>query len=220
MRAHRRHGDPAGGVEPTRHSARPRLLLADGEALVRDGLHALLGSEFRVIASVADFDALLGAAGRLRPAVVVSSVELLLAHGVDGVRALRAADARARLVVVAREPREAVPEAGAFGAVFWVLRSSPAAELKFAVRSAAGGLRSAASSCRTHLDGTEASPQVTPRAAEVVRLIARGKVMKEVARHLGISVRTVAFHKYKTMRDLGLDSSAALVRYAVVNQML
>jgi DNA-binding NarL/FixJ family response regulator len=54
----------------------------------------------------------------------------------------------------------------------------------------------------------------------VVRLIARGKVMKEVAADLGISVRTVAFHKYRTMRSLGLDSSAALVRYAVYNHML
>jgi DNA-binding NarL/FixJ family response regulator len=61
---------------------------------------------------------------------------------------------------------------------------------------------------------------VTPRAAEVVRLIARGKAMKQVAADLGISVRTVAFHKYKTMRSLGLDSSAALVHYAVRNDML
>ena len=61
---------------------------------------------------------------------------------------------------------------------------------------------------------------VTPRAAEVVRLIARGKAMKQVAADLGISVRTVAFHKYRTMRNLGLDSSAALVRYAVHNEML
>jgi DNA-binding NarL/FixJ family response regulator len=44
--------------------------------------------------------------------------------------------------------------------------------------------------------------------------------MKEVAADLGISTRTVAFHKYKTMRALGLDSSAALVRYAVRNHML
>ena len=65
-----------------------------------------------------------------------------------------------------------------------------------------------------------AASVVTPRAAEVVRLIARGKAMKQVAADLGISVRTVAFHKYKTMRSLGLDSSAALVHYAVRNDML
>jgi DNA-binding NarL/FixJ family response regulator len=61
---------------------------------------------------------------------------------------------------------------------------------------------------------------VTPRAAEVVRLIARGKAMKQVAADLGISVRTVAFHKYKTMRELSLDSTAALVRYAVRNHLV
>lgn len=95
----------------------------------------------------------------------------------------------------------------------WVPRSSTALELREAVQAAAGTPGRDAAGQRT-------ARRVTPRASEVVRLLARGKPMKEVAADLGISARTVAFHKYKTMRALGLDSSAALVQYAARNHML
>ena len=48
----------------------------------------------------------------------------------------------------------------------------------------------------------------------MVRLLARGLAMKEVARELDIAPRTVAFHKYKIMQELGLKSNAELFQYA------
>lgn len=187
-------------------------MLAEEEALVRDGLQSLLEDDFRVVGAVTDFESLRAAAARLRPDVVVAGLSLLLARGIEEACAFRAATGDARIVIVAREPQSAVPDAAGLGASGWVLRSSRGGELRAAVRAA---VRSDAP--RTTFAGATA---VTPRAAEVVRLIARGMVMKQVAADLGISVRTVAFHKYKTMRNLGLDSSAALVRYAIHNEML
>ena len=197
------NGDLSKASQPRR-----RVLLAEEEALFRDGLRSLLEDEFRVVGAITDLESLRAAVARLRPDVVVAGLSLLLARGIEEAGALRAATQDARIVIVAREPRSAVPLAPALGASGWVLRSSTGGELRAAVRSDAP---------RATLAGATA---VTPRAAEVVRLIARGKVMKEVAADLGISVRTVAFHKYKTMRNLGLDSSAALVRYAVHSEML
>ena len=200
---------------------RPRILLAEEETLVREGLQRLLEDEFRVVGTVPDVESLRRAATRLQPDVVVAGHSLLLARGVDEARVARAAAGNARLVVVARKPEAAVAEAPLLGACAWVLRSSTAEELRAAVRAAAARRRvSTRPPSGRPENAAGAATAVTPRAAEVVRLIARGKAMKQVAADLGISVRTVAFHKYKTMRNLGLDSSAALVHYAVRNDML
>jgi DNA-binding NarL/FixJ family response regulator len=61
----------------------------------------------------------------------------------------------------------------------------------------------------------ENAPRLTPKQREVVRLLARGLKMREAAVMLGIAPRTVAEHKYASMKMLGLKSDADLVRYAV-----
>ncbi|HXW62351.1 MAG TPA: LuxR C-terminal-related transcriptional regulator [Candidatus Acidoferrales bacterium] len=61
---------------------------------------------------------------------------------------------------------------------------------------------------------------LTPRQREVVRLLAEGKTMREVADALTITPRTVAFHKYRTMRAFGLKTNAELIRFAVRRQII
>ena len=61
---------------------------------------------------------------------------------------------------------------------------------------------------------------LTPREREVLQLLAQGKLMKEVAGVLGITARTVAFHKYRMMETLGIQSSAELIQFAVRNRVV
>jgi DNA-binding NarL/FixJ family response regulator len=187
-----------------------RVLLAEDETLFREGLRLLLEGDFRVVGTVADAEALCEEARRLRPDVVVAGLRLLLACPPE---ALSKAAPGVAFVVLASEADDLRAELLPVDVSGWVPRSSTALELREAVQAVAGTPGRDAAVQRT-------ARGVTPRASEVVRLLARGKPMKEVAAHLGISARTVAFHKYKTMRALGLDSSAALVRYAVRNHML
>jgi len=56
---------------------------------------------------------------------------------------------------------------------------------------------------------------LSTRQREVLQLLAEGRTMKEIAQILKITPRTVAFHKYSMMRELGIKSSAGLVQYAV-----
>ena len=56
---------------------------------------------------------------------------------------------------------------------------------------------------------------MTDRQREVLQLLAEGHTMKEIARILKITPRTVAFHKYSMMEDLGIKSSALLVQFAL-----
>ena len=186
-----------------------RVLLAEEETLVREGLRLLLEGDFRVVGTVADAGSLSREVRRLRPDVVVAGLRLLLACP-DGALSKTPGVA---FVVLASEGDDARAERLRLDVSGWVLRSSTALDLREAVQAAAG-------TPGRQFAGERADRVITPRASEVVRLLAHGKPMKEVAADLGITARTVAFHKYKTMRALGLDSSAALVRYAVKNHML
>jgi DNA-binding NarL/FixJ family response regulator len=62
--------------------------------------------------------------------------------------------------------------------------------------------------------------KLTARQREVLQLLAEGRAMKEVADLLHVTARTVAFHKYTIMEQLGLKTSAELVQYALERGML
>jgi DNA-binding NarL/FixJ family response regulator len=61
---------------------------------------------------------------------------------------------------------------------------------------------------------------LTPRQREVVQLLAEGKSMKEVASVLNVTPRTVAFHKYRVMEELNLQSTAELIQFAIKSRIL
>ena len=69
--------------------------------------------------------------------------------------------------------------------------------------------------CAREARGSERPECVTARQRQVLQLLADGLVMKEVAGVLGIVPRTVAFHKYKMMRNLGITTTAELIQFAV-----
>ena len=118
-------------------------------------------------------------------------------------------------------------EAFRLGALAWVLKSATAAELVRAVRQALEGHRFlsraiAGGDVAALPDVTVArslAEDLTPREREVLRLLAQGRVMKQVAAELGITTRTVAFHKYRVMRHLGVTSNAELVQFAMRNNL-
>jgi DNA-binding NarL/FixJ family response regulator len=61
---------------------------------------------------------------------------------------------------------------------------------------------------------------LTPRQREVVLLLAEGKSMKQVASVLNVTPRTVAFHKYRVMQELNLETTADLIQFAIKSRIL
>jgi DNA-binding NarL/FixJ family response regulator len=61
---------------------------------------------------------------------------------------------------------------------------------------------------------------LTPRQREVIQLLAEGKSMKEAADVLKVTVRTIAFHKYKVMETLGVKNTASLIQFAIYNHIV
>jgi len=133
----------------------------------------------------------------------------------------------ARIIFVTMQTdRVYVEEAFRAGASGYVVKQAAAGELMEAIRTVLLGHRyvsqrlAAAMGAAPALDSTDQSAphfggKLTPRQREVLQLVAEGKSMKEIARILAISVRTVEFHKNGLIQQLGMRTVAELTRYAL-----
>lgn len=204
--------------------ARTRVLLADDHTMMLEAIVGLLEREFEIVGGLSDGAALVDEALRLKPDVIVTDVSMPRMGGIEAARRLRDVLPSARLVFMTmHEDARLAAEAFRLGAYGWVLKASSATELALAVREAARGRRyltkrlerGEIDALPPPADTQDAATRLTPREREVLALIVEGKAMKEVAAVLGITARTVAFHKYRMMQTLGVRSSAELVRVAV-----
>ena len=205
---------------------RTRVLLADDHAVVAQGLEALLKDSFDLVGVVYDGRALVEAAERLRPDVVVTDVSMPLLNGLDAIRQIRTRRPNVKIVVLTmhKETQLAV-DAFRAGASGYVLKVSPGEELITAIEQVALGRAFVTTLLAKDLitllmeaaagGESPAESPLTPRQREVLQLVAEGHTMKEVAAILNISPRTAESHKYEIMQVLGVDTTAALVQYAV-----
>jgi DNA-binding NarL/FixJ family response regulator len=204
--------------------SRPRVLLADDHKIVTEGLKGLLEPEFELVGTVGDGRALLAAAEKLRPDVIVADISMPLLNGIDAVRQIKKVHDEIKVVFLTMHPDVTYAvsafEAGASG---YVLKHSAPTELVNAIRSAlrgktfvtpliAGEFMQHTKERAAERDG---ATLLTGRQREILQLLAEGKSAKEIATLLNISSRTVEFHKYRIMKDLGIKSAAELVHYAV-----
>jgi DNA-binding NarL/FixJ family response regulator len=202
---------------------RSRILLADDHALLLGAFEKLLSGEFDVVGQATDGRALVAAAERLRPDVIVLDITMPLLNGLEAGRQIKQKQKDVKLVflTVSEEP-ELASQAFLIGASGYLLKRSAASELSTAIREVVQG-RSYITPLITkgligtllHPDAQTSARQLTPRQREVLQLLAEGRSMKEIAALLEISPRTVAFHKYEMMVQLNVKTSAELVQYAV-----
>jgi DNA-binding NarL/FixJ family response regulator len=201
---------------------RPRVLIADDHALVVEGLQKLLEGACEVVGTVNDGRALLAAAQRLKPDVILVDVSMPLLNGIDACVRLRALVPSSRIVVLTMhaDPSYAA-EALRAGAAGYVLKGSASSELLRAIRAVMRGQRYLAHGlpasllARPPLAGETRSGHVTARQREVLQLVAEGRTARQIAAVLRISVKTVEFHKARLMDQLQVRSTAELTRYAV-----
>ncbi len=201
---------------------RPRVLLAEDHTLLLDAFAKLLEPHCDVVGTAGDGRELLEAAKRLEPDVVVADISMPLLNGLEAGRRLKEILPDTKLVfVTVNEDPDLAAEALRMGASAYVLKKSATSELFHAIREVLAG-RSYVTPlvAPDGLDGIrERKPrraaELTPRQREVLQLLAEGKSMKQVADILNVTPRTVAFHKYRMMGELGFGSTAELVQFAV-----
>ena len=204
---------------------KPRLLLADDHTLLLEGIRLLLQPEFDLVGSVEDGQALLAAAKRLKPDVILLDISMPLLNGIDAARKLRKDLPSARLIFVTMHAdSDYVAEAFRAGAMGYILKRAAASELTLAIRAVLKGNHYVSPLvARNVLDKLISSPKtegkfsdrLTARQREVLQLVAEGRSRKEIAAILNISVKTVEFHKSQLMHKLNLKTAADFTCYAI-----
>ena len=211
---------------------RRSILIADDHALMLEGLTRLLESEYDVIGTAPNGRALLDEAERLKPNVIVLDVGMPELNGIEAARKLAKIVPAAKLVFVTQQlSREYVHAAFAAGAKAYVAKQSAASELIAAIRLAIADRYyvtplAGAEAARVTSENPAQNPaelfgsKLTPRQREVLQLVAEGKSTKEISSALGISTKTVEFHRNSLMDELGVRSIAELTRYAIAQGII
>jgi len=203
---------------------RLRVLVADDHQMLADALQSVLEPHFDVVGKVGDGRALLEAANRLQPDIIVLDISMPQLNGFDAGRHLKHTMPNVKLIFMTmHEDPYLVGEAFRAGASGFLLKEAAASELTDAIDQVMKGGSYVTKSAEEGLNrislrdpkNRSHAPEPTPRQREVIQLLAEGHSMKEVASELRITRRTVAGHKYAVMELLQLKTNADLIQYAI-----
>jgi DNA-binding NarL/FixJ family response regulator len=209
--------------------ARPRVLLADDHVMFSQACQKMLEPEFDVAETFSDGHALLAAAADLKPDAVVLDIGMPRLNGLEACRQLRKLLPGVRIIFLTmHEDPDLAREAMSAGASGYLLKTDAATELVKAIHNALKGRSSVSATLTRRMEESferdpvvkAKSKKLTPRQREVLQLLAEGRPMKEAAYILDLSTRTIAFHKYRMMEQLGLKSSAELIQFAVAQHVV
>ncbi len=199
-----------------------RVILADDHAMFREGLARLLPADMELVGTVSNGRELIEATRLLKPDVVVADLTMPEMGGLEALEVLREEQPLVRFVILTVHADPAVAaDALRRGATAYVVKHAAGEELLEALRLARTGrtyLSPLVSGevLRRLLEGVPSPGEaLTPRQREVLRLLAEGSRVKEIAARLGLSVRTVETHKYEIMHLLEIDNTVELVKFAI-----
>jgi len=207
----------------------PRVLLADDHRLLLEAFHKLLEPTVTIVGTVADGHALLEAASRLRPDIIVLDIGMPLLNGLEAGRQIKKKIPEVRLIfLTVNEDPDFVTEAFRAGASAYLLKKSIGSELFRAIQQVMNGHTYitpllADQMAKSLTQGTKqkkTSERLTPRQREVLQLLAEGHSMKQAAVILNVTQRTIAFHKYRMMDNLGLKTTAELIHFAIKQHLV
>ena len=206
-----------------------RVVIVDDHSLLREGTKQILLQDptIEVVAECGRGDEAVRLVDELKPDVVLLDLRLPGLPGIDAARRIAIESPATRvLILTAYEEEDYVLEALQAGAAGYLLKTAPAPELVEAVHAVAAGTTvlepsiSAALARRwSRADGPGGAGQLSARELEVLRMTAHGMANKEIARKLGLSLRTVEGHLNRTFGKLGVASRTEAV-FTAVNQHL
>jgi DNA-binding NarL/FixJ family response regulator len=208
---------------------KPRVLMADDHSMILAGLRKLVEGECEVVGTVEDGRALVEAAQKLRPDLILLDISMPLLNGLEATRQLTKLVPESKVIILTMHASPTyATEAFQAGASGYLLKRSAASELNQAIQSVLQGRQyltplitkdvlDSVFKPSTGERGTPASTALTPRQREVLQLVAEGRGTKEIATILSVSVKTVEFHRSRIMQQLGIHTTADLTKYAITH---
>ena len=214
--------------------AKIRILLTDDHTLFRQGIRTLLSTEpdLEVVGEAGNAMDSVAAAKQLRPDVVLMDIGMAGMSSFEATRQIRKERTETKIVFLSMyDDEDYLAECVEIGANGYVLKDSPADQLVTAIREVHRGGSYLSPRLLTRLvdgfreQGSHAVRQprfgtLTKREREILKMLAEGRSVKEIASEFDLSVKTVEAHKFNLMRKLDIHNKAQLVQYAIQKKVI
>lgn len=213
---------------------RTRILIADDHTLFRQGVRQLISAEsdFEVVGEAASGNEAVEQAAELRPDLVLMDIGMPGLSSFEATRQIKRNRPETKVLILTMyDDEDYLVEAMEVGAGGYVLKDSPSKQLVGAIRDVARGgsylsprmLSQLVDDFRSRVKSSVRAPRfstLTTREKEVLKLLAEGNSVKEIAGDLNLSVKTIEAHKFNLMRKLDIHNKAQLVQYAIQKKII
>ena len=214
--------------------AKTRIVMADSQALFREGIRVILSAEadIEVVGEASNGGDAIVKSAELQPDLVLMDIAMPGISCFEATRQIRKARPDTKVILLTMyEDEEYLIEGMDAGAGAYVLKDSPSAQLVGAIRDVCrGGSYVSPRMLSRFVDhfrsrtfspaGLPRSGVLTAREREVLKMLAEGDSVKEIACHFDLSVKTVEAHKFNLMRKLDIHNKAQLVQYAIQKRVI
>jgi two-component system response regulator NreC len=209
-----------------------RILICDDHTLFVEGVKAMLRNEasLEVVGEARDGRRAVELVKQLKPDVILMDVSMPDMNGFDATRRVHDFDANAKvLILTMHDEEELVARCLEAGAAGYIMKDAPAAQLLYAIETVQNGERYLSPNVlKKVMDGYVKNtnrPQtsydrLTSREREILKLLAEGLTVKEIAVRLNLSVKTVEAHKHNMMKKIDVHDRTELVKYAIQNKLI
>lgn len=204
------------GAAKSSSSSTVSVLIVDDHPLVREGLERVMadGSSFHVVDAVESVEAALASTADGVDDVDVVTLDLSLpgVGGLDGIDLLRSRWPRAAVLILTVHGEDTHAAACAqHGAAGFLSKNAAPAEIRAAVAAVAAGAQHFSATAMDHIVHQQDTMRISPREMEVLRAIAAGQRITDIAAIMGVSIKTASTHKMRLQRKLGASNTAQMV---------
>uniref|UniRef100_A0A7C3SQ89 Response regulator transcription factor n=1 Tax=Dictyoglomus turgidum TaxID=513050 RepID=A0A7C3SQ89_9BACT len=206
-----------------------KVIIADDHTLVREGIKSLLKDVegIEVIAETGDGEETLLKTSTFKPDILILDISMPKVSGIRFCEKIKEISPETKIIILSMHfSKEYVREAFKYGAKGYILKDSSFTELEFAIKSVYEGNMYISPKIsqilvEDYLDLLENPLEIlTERQKEILKLIAEGYSIKEIANRLNLSVKTVETHKSQIMDKLGIYDIPGLVKYAIKHGLI
>jgi len=209
-----------------------RILICDDHTLFVEGIKAMLRNEpsLEIVGEARDGRQAVEQVKHLRPDLLLMDVSMPDMNGFEATQQVHKFDPTVKvLILTMHDEEELVARCLEAGAAGYIIKDAPASQLLYAIEMVQKGERYLSpvvlkKVMETYVKNTN-RPQtsydrLSPREREVLKLLAEGLSVKEIATRLDLSVKTVDAHKTNLMKKIGVHDRAELIKYAIQKKLI
>jgi two-component system, NarL family, response regulator NreC len=208
-----------------------RLLICDDHPLVREGIKVTLSQQptIEIVAEATNGREAVSETKRVRPDMVLMDMSMPELNGMEATIQIKEFDKDIKVLIMTMyDDEEVVMRCLAAGASGYILKDAPLSQLVYAIGVVRKGheyldpgvTRNVNEYLQKSTPHETSYDRLSPREREVLKLVAEGLSVKEIATRLSVAAKTIDTHKYNLMTKLDIHNAAGLIRYAIQNKVI